>query len=246
MTSAGTLLEVTGLQAGYGPVRILENVALTIGRGAFVALVGANGAGKSTLLRALSGLVRPTAGRIVFDGEDLTSALPDRVVAVGIVHVAEGRRLFRTQSVADNLDMGLYGTKLSRADEKVRVDEALAMFPILQEKLHLQAGTLSGGQQQMLAIAQVLVRHPRLLLLDEPSLGLAPVVVDQVFDVLAKLHQGGVTILLVEQMVDKALALAQSGYVMQNGRIVGSGSAAELISSDMVRRAYLGAAEAAR
>lgn len=240
------MLEVSGLDAGYGPVRILEHVSLVVERASVVALVGANGAGKTTLLHALSGLVRPTSGRIVFDGEDLTGSSPDRVVKAGIVHVAEGRRLFRTQSVGENLDLGFYGTGLSRAEENDRLAEVLALFPVLADRLKAQAGALSGGQQQMLAIAQVLVRHPKLLLLDEPSLGLAPVVVDQVFDVLQRLNGTGTTILLVEQMVDRALAIADRGYVLQNGRIVGSGTAQELISGDLVRKAYLGVADATR
>ena len=242
-TATPPMLEVSALIAGYGPVRILEEVSLVVEPGTVVALVGANGAGKTTLLRALSGLVRPTSGRIVFEGEDLAAARPDRIVAAGIVHVAEARRLFRTQSVAENLDLGFYGANLSRAEEASRLAEVLALFPVLAERLTAQAGALSGGQQQMLAIAQVLVRHPKLLLLDEPSLGLAPVIVDQVFEVLQRLNATGTTILLVEQMVDRALAIADRAYVMQHGRIVGSGVASELMSSDLVRKAYLGVAD---
>ena len=237
------MLEVTGLDAGYGPVRILEHVSLVVEGGTVVALVGANGAGKTTLLHALSGIVRPTAGQIVFEGQQLSGARPDRIVASGIVHVAEGRRLFRTQTVGENLDLGFYGMGLSRSDENARLAEVLDLFPVLASRLNAQAGALSGGQQQMLAIAQVLVRRPKLLLLDEPSLGLAPVIVDQVFEVLQRLNGSGTTILLVEQMVDRALAIADRAYVLQNGRIVGSGTAAELGTGDLIRKAYLGTAE---
>ena len=237
------MLQVCVLEAGYGPVRILERLSLDVCRGSVVALVGANGAGKTTLLHALSGLVRPTAGQILFEDVDLAGARPDRIVAAGIVHVAEGRRLFRTQTVAENLDLGLYRAGLSREEENTRLAEVLDLFPVLGDRLKALAGALSGGQQQMLAIAQALVRRPKLLMLDEPSLGLAPVIVDQLFEVLEKLNAGGTTILLVEQMVDRALAIADRAYVLQNGRIVGSGTAAELRDSDLVRRAYLGTAE---
>ena len=241
---AGPMLDVTGLDTGYGPVRILEGVSLSVAPGTVVALVGANGAGKTTLLRALSGLISPTAGRIVVDGQDLTNARPNTIVNAGLVHVAEGRRLFRSQTVGENLDLGFYGLKLARTEERARLHEVLAFFPVLSDKLQAQAGALSGGQQQMLAIAQVLVRRPKLLLLDEPSLGLAPVIVDQVFDVLKRLVGNGTTILLVEQMVDRALEIADRAYVIQNGRIVGSGTAAELKNSDTIRNAYLGKADA--
>ena len=242
--NASPLLAVTDLTVGYGHVGVLEGVNLDIMPGSIVALVGSNGAGKSTLLRAISGLLKPSGGSISFDGADLTGARPDRVVQSGILHVAEGRRLFRSQSVANNLTLGLYGDRAGPAEVARRYDQIYTLFPMLRERLDQPAGILSGGQQQMLAIAQALMRQPRLLMLDEPSLGLAPVVVDQVLDAIVTLRRAGVTILLVEQMVDRALEIADTGYVMQNGRIIGSGPAQDLLGSDLVRNAYVGAAGA--
>jgi branched-chain amino acid transport system ATP-binding protein len=236
------LLIVADLTVGYGHVGVLEGVSLEVMPGSIVALVGSNGAGKSTLLRAISGLLKPSAGRIVFDGADLTGARPDRVVQSGILHVAEGRRLFRSQSVANNLTLGLYGDRAGPTEVARRYALIYTLFPMLRERLDQPAGILSGGQQQMLAIAQALMRQPRLLMLDEPSLGLAPVVVDQVLDAIVTLRRADVTILLVEQMVDRALEIADTGYVMQNGRIIGFGPARDLLGSDLVRNAYVGAA----
>jgi len=234
------LLDVQAIDAGYGRVRVLEGVSLAVEAGSIVALVGSNGAGKSTLLRAISGLLRPTKGRIVFDGGDIGGAAPNRVVAAGVLHVAENRRLFRQQSVQDNLELGLYGTHLSRSDEKARFTRVFDLFPILAERRGARAGVLSGGQQQMLAIGQALMREPKLLMLDEPSLGLAPVIVDQVLDVILRLRAAGTTILLVEQMVERALEIADHGYVLQNGRVLGHGKAAEIATSDLITHAYVG------
>lgn len=234
------LLEVRNLTVGYGHVGVLENVSLDIASGSIVALVGSNGAGKSTLLRSVSGLLKPARGSIVFDGKPIGGATPNRVVDAGILHVAEGRRLFRAQSVRHNLDLGLYGVKVERAEEKARLDYVFELFPILVDKLDHQASTLSGGQQQMLAIGQALMRQPRLLMLDEPSLGLAPIVVDQVMDVIVRLKSRGTTILLVEQMVERALEIADYGYVLQSGKLTGSGTPSELQQSDAIRRAYVG------
>jgi branched-chain amino acid transport system ATP-binding protein len=240
--SAAALLTVTDLSAGYDHVGVLERVSLVVPKGAIVALVGANGAGKSTLLRTLSGLLKPTGGSIDFDGRELGGAPPGRIVDAGILHVAEGRRLFRTQSVLDNLELGLYGAQADRNEAARRYDFVYELFPALKERPHVAAGILSGGQQQMLAIAQALMRRPKLLMLDEPSLGLAPIVIDQVLAVLQRLRAEGTTILLVEQMVERALEIADAAYVMQNGRIIGHGAAADLAAGDLVRRAYLGAA----
>ncbi|MDF3075980.1 MAG: transporter ATP-binding protein [Alphaproteobacteria bacterium] len=234
------LLEVRTLTVGYGHVGVLEDVSLDIAPGTIVALVGSNGAGKSTLLRAISGLLKPTRGSIAFDGRPIDGATPNLVVDAGILHVAEGRRLFRSQSVRHNLDLGLYGVDVDRDEEKARLDYVFELFPILVDKLDHQASTLSGGQQQMLAIGQALMRRPKLLMLDEPSLGLAPIVVDQVMDVIVKLKMAGTTILLVEQMVERALEIADHGYVLQSGRLIGQGKPAELQQSDAIRRAYVG------
>ena len=242
MTAAPALLQVRELHAGYGRVAVLEGVSIEVPERGFVALVGSNGAGKSTLLRTVSGLLRCKAGQIVFAGENLNDAAPARIVARGLLHVAEGRRLFRTQSVRDNLQLGLWGTKLSKADVALRFERAFTLFPVLHERQNARAGILSGGQQQMLAVAQALMHEPRLLMLDEPSLGLAPAVIDQLLDTVVQLRRDGTAILLVEQMVERALQIADTAYVMQNGRIVGHGAAQALRDSDLLRQAYLGAA----
>ena len=234
------LLAVRGIDAGYGHVAVLENVSLRVGRGAIVALVGRNGAGKSTLLRTISGLIRPGAGQIEFEGRAVAGARPHAIVAAGLLHVAEGRRLFRRQSVDDNIELGRYGLKLTSEERARRIDRIHTLFPILREKRDLLAGSLSGGQQQMLAIAQAMMREPKLLMLDEPSLGLAPVLVDQVFDAILALRAEGVAILLVEQMVERALEIADEAYVLQNGRLIAEGPAREVAASEALRAAYMG------
>jgi branched-chain amino acid transport system ATP-binding protein len=242
MTALGTLplLSARSIDAGYGHVRVLENVSVDAGAGRIVALVGRNGAGKSTLLRTLSGLNRPTAGEILFDGRNLAGARPHAIVAAGLLHVAEGRRLFRRQSVADNIELGRYGLRLSDEQRRQRIGRIHQLFPVLHEKRDFVAGGLSGGQQQMLAIAQAMMREPKLLMLDEPSLGLAPVLVDQVLAAILSLRAEGVTILLVEQMVERALEIADDAYVMQNGRVIASGSAREIAAGDALRTAFMG------
>ncbi len=235
------LIEIDGLSAGYGRVPVLDRVALSADAGRIVAIVGSNGAGKSTLLKTVSGLLTRVSGTICFDGEDIGSFAPDRIVARGLLHVAEGRRLFRSQTVGENLDLGLYGAGLTRTEELERLAGVHALFPILREKSSISAGSLSGGQQQMLAIGQALMRSPKMLMLDEPSLGLAPIVVDEVFDVLITLRSRGVGIILVEQLVERALDIADHVYVMTNGRITGDGPAADMRGSEIVRNAYMGA-----
>ena len=210
MTEAA-LLQVTGLSAGYGHVEVLRDVALEVAEGAIVALVGSNGAGKSTLLRTLSGLLRPAVGgRIVFAGRDIAGAAPHRIIDLGLLHVAEGRRLFRRQSVHANLELGLYGTRLDKATERRRYAFVYELFPMLAERPQALAGILSGGQQQMLAIAQALMREPRLLMLDEPSLGLAPLYVERVVEIVKGLNAQGISILLVEQRDRKSTRLNSS------------------------------------
>ena len=237
-----SLLTIRGLDAGYGRVGVLSDVALDVPDGKIVVLLGSNGAGKTTLLKAISGLLKPTAGSIQFGGAEICGAAPRTIVRAGLLHVAEGRALFRSQSVAANLELGLYGARLGKAEEKARYERAFSLFPVLGERLSSLAGALSGGQQQMLAIAQALMQDPKLLMLDEPSLGLAPIIVDQVLDVVQKLRREGTTILLVEQMVERALEIADYGYVLQTGRVIGEGDPASLAAGDAVRRAYLGAA----
>jgi branched-chain amino acid transport system ATP-binding protein len=237
---APPLLSARNVDAGYGHVRVLENVSVIVDAGRIVALVGRNGAGKSTLLRTLSGLNRPTGGEIAFDGRNIAGARPHAIVAAGLLHVAEGRRLFRRQSVADNIELGRYGLRLSEQERRRRIDRIHELFPVLQEKKDLPAGGLSGGQQQMLAIAQAMMREPKLLMLDEPSLGLAPVLVDQVLGAIVALRAQGVAILLVEQMVERALEIADDAFVMQNGRVIASGPAREIAAGDALRAAFMG------
>jgi branched-chain amino acid transport system ATP-binding protein len=234
------LLSATDVDAGYGHVRVLENVSISVAAGRIVALVGRNGAGKSTLLRTLSGLIRPTSGDISFDGRNIAGSRPHTIVAAGLLHVAEGRRLFRRQSVADNIELGRYGLRLSEDEHRQRIARIHELFPVLREKQGLPAGSLSGGQQQMLAIAQAMMREPKLLMLDEPSLGLAPVLVDQVLAAILTLRAQGVAILLVEQMVERALEIANHAYVMQNGRVIASGPAAEIAAGEALRAAFMG------
>jgi len=238
--AAAPLLEVRDLVSGYGHVRILEGVSLEVHDRQIVTILGGNGAGKSTLLKTLSGLLVVESGSIRFDGKSLVGQRPGQIVDAGLCHVAEGRRLFRTQSVMSNLELGLYGTRLGRAEEKRRLDEVLGTFPMLAERPNIAAGALSGGQQQMLAIAQALLRTPRLLMLDEPSLGLAPIIVDQVMEVILRLRDQGVAIVLVEQLVERALEVADIAYVLRSGRILGSGRPADLQGGDLIKHAYLG------
>ena len=234
--SPGPTLVVDGIDAGYGLIRALWGVRLEVRRGEIVTLVGSNGAGKTTMLRTISGLVRPTAGRILFEGERVDVSEPDAIVRRGIAHVPEGRRLFRNLTVRENLLLGAY----SRPDGEV--GELLAsvqhLFPILGDRAEQVAGTLSGGEQQMLAIGRALMSRPKLLLLDEPSLGIMPKLVARLFEAIAALR-GQTTILLVEQNVNLALEIADRGYVLENGRIVLEGPSRDLLANAEVQRAYL-------
>jgi branched-chain amino acid transport system ATP-binding protein len=241
--AAEPLLALDGVSVSYGKRRALDGVSLTVGAGEIVTLLGANGSGKSTTLRAISGLVRPTAGRVVFDGRDITRAAPDAIVTAGVGHVPEGREIFPEFTVRENLLVG--GHTAPRAAIAEAVERAFALFPVLRERARQLAGTLSGGEQQMLAIARALMIRPRLLLLDEPSLGLAPRVAREIFHVIARLNAEGVTILLVEQNARRALALASRAYVLETGRVVVSGPARALAADPRIRAAYLGLAEPA-
>jgi branched-chain amino acid transport system ATP-binding protein len=231
------MLEVEGLNAGYGHVEVLWDVDLSVGEGEVVALVGSNGAGKSTLLRALSGMIRPTGGDARLDGRSLVGLRPEQVVDLGIAHVPEGRRLFPGLTVRENLLVGAYSRR-GRAD----IDRALELFPRLRERLDQLAGSMSGGEQQMCALARGLMSSPRLLMIDELSLGLAPNLVETILDRLADIRNDGTALLLVEQDVDAALRVADRGYVLENGRIVASGASGDLLSDERVREAYLGVA----
>ncbi|MFG1345041.1 ABC transporter ATP-binding protein [Xanthobacter autotrophicus DSM 431] len=233
------MLEITDLVCGYGPVAALRGVSLHVGKGELVALVGANGAGKSTTLRAISGLVPTRAGAIRLDGEDVTGAGPQRMLRLGVAHCPEGRRVFPHMSVADNLAMGAY---LRSADASLKADyeRIYTDFPRLAERRHQMAGTLSGGEQQMLAIGRALMSRPRLVLFDEPSLGLAPNIVEQMFAIIGAIRDAGTTVLLVEQNAFAALELCDHAYLIEAGRIVKAGKGPELIDDPHVRAAYLG------
>ena len=234
------LLKVTGLSSAYGPVRAIHQADLTVQAGELVAMVGGNGAGKTTLLHTLSGLHPASGGAIDFAGQDITCWPPHRIVAAGICQVPEGRQVFAPLSVADNLRLGAYRQRRDSAWVRQEMDHVYALFPILAERREQLAGSLSGGQQQMLAIGRALLGRPRLLLLDEPSMGLAPLLVEEIFRVIVELNAQGVAILLVEQNARAALAIAQRGYILETGRIIKTAPAVDLLADDAVRRAYLG------
>jgi len=237
------LLALERVSVAYGKRRALDDVSLTVGAGEIVTLLGANGSGKSTTLRTISGLVRPSAGRVVLDGRDITRAAPDAIVTAGVGHVPEGREIFPEFAVHENLLVG--GHTAPRAAIVKATERAFTLFPVLGQRARQLAGTLSGGEQQMLAIARALMIRPRLLLLDEPSLGLSPRLTREIFGVIARLNREGATILLVEQNARRALALASRAYVLETGRVVVSGAARDLAADPRIRAAYLGLAEPA-
>lgn len=232
-----SLLEVKTLAVAYGKIQAIRDVSFEVQPGQIVTLIGANGAGKSTILNAISGLARAQSGQILFDGKDITRWSPDRIVAAGIVQVPEGREILARLTVQENLELGAY---LRRDGTQVRhdIDTVIARFPILGQFRAMRAGSLSGGQQQMLAIGRALLAKPRLLLMDEPSLGLAPQLITQVFEIIRAIHAEGTTILLVEQNALKALRIANDAYVIETGRVMLHGT--DLINNDQVRKAYLG------
>jgi branched-chain amino acid transport system ATP-binding protein len=233
--AAARLLEADGLEVAYGPILALRGVSFSIDEGQVVAIVGANGAGKTTLLSTISGLLRPRAGRLLYGGVDITGWSAHRVVRRGIVQVPEGRAILGTMTVEENLELGAFA-----GGSRDRIPDMLRRFPILRERREQLASSLSGGEQQMLAIARGLLQRPRLLLLDEPSMGLAPLLMNQVFDEIREIHQQGTSILLVEQNARKALALADRAFVLEQGRVVLSGSGVELLNNEAVVRAYVG------
>ena len=234
-----TLLQVADLDLYYGDAQALSGVALHVDAGEIVAIVGANGAGKSSLIRAVHGIERPARGTVLFDGADITGWPSWRVCAAGIGHVAEGRQIFPNLTVLENLEMGA-APRHARAEEKRNLEHVHALFPRLAERRSQAAGTLSGGEQQMLAIGRCLMGAPRLVMFDEPSLGLAPAIVQEMFRVVRRLNEEGLTILLVEQNVTASLKIANRAYVLENGRIELEGSGAALLGNDRVRQAYLG------
>jgi branched-chain amino acid transport system ATP-binding protein len=234
------VLEVEALGAGYGAVPVLNEVSIRVGAGEFVAIVGPNGAGKTTLFKSISGIVPPRTGAIRFEGRDLLAVAPSGRPHLGIAHVPEGRQVFPSLTVLENLEMGA-ATEAGRRDWKENLEKVYTWFPVLAERAKTQAGALSGGQQQMLAIARGLASSPKLLMLDEPSLGLAPAVADEIFERIVAIHAAaGLSVLMVEQRVAEALHYATRGYVLEAGRVVLEGSHDELKSNDRVRQAYLG------
>ncbi|MBK9955309.1 MAG: ABC transporter ATP-binding protein [Rhodocyclaceae bacterium] len=233
------LLEIRGLSAGYGRIEAVRNVSLTVARGQLVALVGANGAGKTTLLRAISGVHKASGGSVLFEGRDITRRRPAERVRLGICQVPEGRQVFGPLSVADNLLLGAF-TACDRRLVADDMERMYALFPILKQKAAQAAGTLSGGQQQMLAMARALMGRPRLLLLDEPSMGLAPLLVEEILAAVDDLRRQGITIFLIEQNAQAALSIADRGHVIESGKLVLSGTGKELLGNEQVRKAYLG------
>jgi branched-chain amino acid transport system ATP-binding protein len=236
------LLEVDGLEVTYGQIRAVKGVSFSVDAGTLVTLIGANGAGKTTTLRTLSGLVAPSAGSVVFDGQPLAGVPAHQIVERGIAHVPEGRRVFPRMTVGENIELGAFSQadRVPAAELRADLARIFTLFPALAERRGQAAGTLSGGEQQMLAIGRALMSRPRLLMLDEPSMGLSPIMMNLIFTTLAELKAQGTTILLVEQNAQAALALADHAYVIETGTVVLEGSASELAASEQVRKAYLG------
>ncbi len=233
------LLEVSGIDVFYGRVAAVRGATLSVDKGEVVALIGSNGAGKTTTLRTISGLLHPQRGTIKFDGRDITRTEPQKIVNLGICQSPEGRRLFTRMSVLDNLRMGAY-TRSNGADIKADMDRVFELFPRLKERAHQIAGTLSGGEQQMCAMGRALMAKPKVLMLDEPSLGLSPILVETIFSIVREINAQGTPVLLVEQNANKALEVAHRGYVLETGSIVKTGTGKELLASEDVQKAYLG------
>ncbi len=234
-----SLLELRGVEVAYGDLPALRGVSVSVEAGETLSVVGANGAGKTTMLRAISGLMRPRAGQILLDGERLDSLPSHAIVGRGVVQVPEGRKIFPSLTVLENLELGSY-VAAAKARRREGLERVFTLFPRLKERERQAAGTMSGGEQQMLAIGRALMARPRVLMLDEPSLGLAPLVVREIFRIIGEINRLGTTVLLVEQNTPQALALSRRGYVLENGRVVLEGSGAELLGNEHVKRAYLG------
>ena len=233
-----TFLNVENIEVYYGAIHAIRGVSFHVNEGEVVTLIGANGAGKSTILKTVSGLLRPKSGSISFDGTDITQIPPHKLIPMGLAHVPEGRRIFQQMTVEENLEMGAFTQP--KAGVPADLEKVFDLFPRLKERPHQIAGTLSGGEQQMLAMGRALMSHPKLLMLDEPSMGLAPILVEQIFEIIRSLHRTGTTILLVEQNAQMALSVADRAYVLETGEITLTGTGDELIHSDDIRKAYLG------
>lgn len=233
------MLKVTDLEVCYGVIRAIKGISFEVNKGEVVALIGANGAGKTTTLHTITGLIAPKAGKIEFEGKDITRMPGHKIVSLGMAHVPEGRRVFADLTVLENLKLGAY-TRKDKNEIAETLKKVYERFPRLEERKGQPAGTLSGGEQQMLAMGRALIVHPKLLMLDEPSMGLAPILVGQIFDIIKELHATGTTILLVEQNAEMALKVADRAYVLESGTIKLSGTGAELAASDEIKKAYLG------
>ncbi|MBQ7593944.1 MAG: ABC transporter ATP-binding protein [Synergistaceae bacterium] len=233
------VLKVDNINVFYGSIHAIKGISFEVHDGEIVTLIGANGAGKSTTLNTISGLLHPSTGSVAFLGESLAKVQPHKIVEKGLAQVPEGRRVFSQMTVQENLEMGAY-TQTKQANIETDIENVYSLFPRLKERMNQTAGTLSGGEQQMLAMGRALMSRPKLLMLDEPSMGLAPILVEQIFDIIANLHKQGSTILLVEQNAQMALSIASRGYVMETGKIVTTGTGQELLASPEVRKAYLG------
>ena len=238
MSENKCLLQVESVNVYYGSIHAVKNVSLQVNEGEIVTLIGANGAGKTTTLNTIAGLLKPKTGSVIFDGRVISSMSANRIVPLGMALCPEGRRIFQHMTVRENLEMGGYSRPKNEIEASI--EEVFQRFPRLKERRKQIAGTLSGGEQQMLAMSRALMSHPKLMMLDEPSMGLAPILVDQIFEIVKELHRAGTTILLVEQNARKALQIADRAYVLETGNITLSGTGAELASSDAVKKAYLG------
>jgi branched-chain amino acid transport system ATP-binding protein len=238
-TDSKILLKVTNLTVHYGAIQALRGISFEVSEGEIITLIGSNGAGKTTTLHAISNIIRKTAGSVAFDGTDISAMPPDRIVASALIQVPEGRRIFANLTVKDNLEMGAYLRK-ERQGIRSDIEMVYGLFPRLRERRTQVSGTLSGGEQQMLAMGRALMSKPRLLLLDEPSMGLAPILVDEIFSIIRRISEAGTTILLVEQNAFKALGIASRGYVLETGQVIKNGPAKDLMKDDAVKEAYLG------
>ncbi len=232
------LLEVTGLEVFYGVIQAIKGISFEVSQGEVIALIGANGAGKTTTLQTITGLIPSKAGKIVYDGKDITKIPGHKLVSMGVAHVPEGRRVFAQLSVLQNLKLGAY-TRNDKNELEETLKKIYARFPRLEERKNQPAGTLTGGEQQMLAMGRALMSHPKLIVMDEPSMGLSPIYVNEIFDIIQSINKDGTTVLLVEQNAKKALSIANRAYVLETGTIVLSGDADELMNDDSVKKAYL-------
>lgn len=233
------MMEIKDLEVYYGMIQAIKGVSFHVNQGEVIALIGANGAGKTTILHTISGLLSPKSGSVLFEGQDITKVPGHRIVSMGMAHVPEGRRVFAQLTVLQNLKMGAY-TRKNKEEIRQTLENVFLRFPRLEERQNQLAGTLSGGEQQMLAMGRALMSHPKLILMDEPSMGLSPIFVNEIFDIIQEVSKGGTTVLLVEQNAKKALSIADRAYVLETGRIVLEGNAADLLQNDSIRKAYLG------